>query len=164
MADMRRMFFPFIYATTAFQTSVIGCFLEAVRTSDLHLCCHVHCLWAGLDSLGIVRNSGMKLDILLKIRRQAYVQSRGRRPACSVCSAQCTSAAGVLQQIDDTLGKANGIAGVWTQHMLQVCLGLRNKVFYKDTSTRLHQEIENMTFQMLNLKFVRWDFFLPAMT
>ena len=83
-----------------------------MRTSDLHLCCHVYCLWAALDSLGIVTNSGVKLDISLKIHRQAYVWAQGRRPACSVCSAQCTSGAGVLQQINDTLGKANGIATV----------------------------------------------------
>jgi len=95
-------------------------------------------MWAVLDSLGIVTSSGVKLDVWLKIHRQAYVQSRGRRPACSVCSAQCTSAARVLQQIDDTLGKANGIAVVQAQHMLQVCLGLRSEMFCKDTSAGLH--------------------------
>lgn len=108
------------------------------RTSDLHLCCHMYCLQAALDSLGTVTNSGVKLEISLEICRRAYVESRGRRSACSVCSAQSTSAAGVLQQIDDTLGKGNGIAVVRTQHMLQVCPGLRNEVFYKDTSTGLH--------------------------
>lgn len=51
----------------------------------------------------------MKLGILLKICRLVFIQFQGGRPACSVCSAQSTSVARVLQQIGDILGKANGI-------------------------------------------------------
>lgn len=66
------------------------------------------------------------------------VHTVSREKTCLLCL-QCISADGVLQQIGDTLGKANGIAIVRMQHMLQVCLGLRNKAFCKDASTGLHQ-------------------------
>lgn len=114
--------------------------------------------------MGIVTNAGVKLGILLKICRWVFIQSQGSRPACSVCNAQSTSTARVLQQIGDILGKANGITCTNTTHasgvpgvkeygVLQGCI---NRITLVD---RKHD-----FFQMPILRFIRWDFILPAMT
>ncbi|KAK4832004.1 hypothetical protein QYF61_020442 [Mycteria americana] len=57
---------------------------------------------------------------------QTGLRTVSREKACLLCL-QCAVhfSSQSLQQIDDTLGKANGIAVVQTQHLLQVCLGLR---------------------------------------